>query len=399
MDKKFVFVSVYASPEVSSSEYLSLDIMEQCHKAGFEVVRLKPNPVRGLTKAQAKALKKNEIKNDVYGQSQTFKCFSFHERNFLFRLIRYYSYSRKVRKYVKDHRDEIAGIFLWSYPPIGLNEYVSKCAKRYGIPVVFDVHDVQPEILRSGNPFLNKVISRRVRSIIGNASFIFALSQDMKNTLCSKGGRDEQIKVISPWPYKVSSSQTIQVEIEKAIKGKYVVAYIGNIGSFQNIDKLLQVAALARERHLEYLLFLFVGEGTMSQTVQAAAVQNNNIAYFHKIDEQQAARLYELVDVNVISLNEGIIKYACPSKTPMVLKAKRNILLLVNESFYRHELESCGAYACDPNASETDILNTILKIKDSSQTSLGDLETYQRDCCLNKWFSFFQILNENGTQS
>lgn len=398
MAKKFIFVSTYASPELSSSEYLSLDIMEQCRKAGFDVVRLKPNPVRGLSKHQIKVLKKNTISEESYGICQTFKCFSFKERFFLFRFIRYHFYSKKIRKYIKKNFSDIFGIFIWSYPPIGLSMPICKQAQKYSIPVLFDVHDIQPDILCSRNSVLNKVIKRSVQYVIHNSTHIFTLSQDMKLTLIDKGANANKISVIPPWPYKINIDVVIPLVIEQKIKNKFVVAYIGNIGSFQNINKILEVAILAEQLHYDDILFLFVGDGGLAFKVQDAAKKHKNIAYFHKISEQEAARLYQIVDVNLISLGDKIINYACPSKTPMVLEARKDILAIVNKSLYRDELESLGAYACDPKSNANDILDKIVEIKNNSKHIVKLSNIYQRDECLQKWLTFFQSLFDNSVK-
>lgn len=395
MAKKFIFVSTYASPELCSSEYLSLDIMKQCHDAGFEVVRLKPNPVRGLDKSQIKKFKKNTLNEETYGISQTFKCFSFNERNFLFRLIRYHSYSKKVKRYIRKNLSDIAGIFVWSYPPLGLSKPVCRFAKKHNIPFIFDVHDIQPDILRSNNYFLNKIIRENTLYLLGNSNHIFTLSQDMKLTLVDKGVDDNKVSVIPPWPYFVHDNVDVPDAIKQVMEDKFVVAYIGNVGSFQNVNKILEVVMLAKQLHCNDILFLFVGDGSFASKVQDVAKENHNVAYFHKISEQEAAKLYKIVDINLITLNDSVIKYACPSKTPMVVEAGKNILVLANNSLYRHELEALGAYTCEPSASSDDILNKIIEIRNNPCHIQRNSNIYQRETCLQKWLDFFKSMHND----
>lgn len=389
-NKKIVFISAYSSPELISSEYLGLDIMSQSSKAGFDVIYITPNQVRGIKRTDRKKYKKTRIVSEKKWTHRIIKCFSFAERNFVFRMIRYYSFGIKAVKYLKKEND-IAGIFMWSYPPLGFAKKITKYAKRKNIAVLMDIHDIQPEILKT-NPVVSGLIKRSTNYVLKNASYVFTLSEDMKNTLIKKNVIESKIHVIPPWKYTADSKAKVPDKIVKKTTGKYVVGYIGNIGSFQNIDLLLETAKLMID-HLE-IVFLFVGNGAKANLVKEESFKNENILYFDKVDSSTAYQLYKFVNLNIISLNSGIINYACPSKTPMVLESSNNVLLIMNDSNYSRELVSDGAFI-DSSFSPSSIKNTILNIKSSNKATNYSIKSYDREYCLNKWRdSFLDLYKE-----
>ena len=370
--------------------YTCLDTIRECSKAGFEVINFTPNQVRGLSKADRKKYAKSQIVNKGFFIHKSLKCFSFFERNYLFRVIRYWLFGRKAVRYLKKEKD-LKGLFVWSYPPIGFVKAIAKFAKKSNVPLILDVHDIQPEIMKT-NPIFDCLIRKNTNYVLANSSYVFTLSKDMCNTLVSKGVNKNKITVIPPWKYEISHEAKIPEDILEKTKNKYVVGYIGNIGLFQNIDLLLNAAILMKE--YEDIVFLFVGNGALKEKVEEIQSKFTNILYFNKVDPDVAALLYEHVDLNIISLNDGLIKYACPSKTPMVLRANRDILLVLNDSEYSRELVNDGAYL-NKEFTADGLKETILMIKSSKNKPSFTVKSYDSNLCLSKWYDFFNELNKD----
>ena len=384
-NKTVVFISAYSYPELISSEYLSLDIMTQCVRAGFNVVRITPNQVRGISNTERKKYKKTRTIIEKDWTHKIINCFSFAERHFFFRMIRYFSFGAKTIKFLKSQ--DIFGIFVWSYPPLGFTKAIAKYASRNKIPLIMDVHDIQPEILKT-NILVKALIKKSTDYVLNKASYVLTLSEDMKDTLMDKGVYPNKITVIHPWDEMINKAANIPTEILEKAKNKYVVGYVGNIGSFQNIELLIETAKTMSDN--VDVLFLFVGNGAKANLVKKESSKNHNILYYEKVDPEIAYSLYAFVDINIISLKNGLIKYACPSKTPIILEANKNTLLLLNQSKYSEELILGGAVLND-SFSVLSIKNTILKMKNNEVKGKLNckIDSYNREYCLKQWYDFF----------
>jgi len=386
--KKIAFIGVYSKPELISSSHLTTDIIFECKKVGHDTLYISPNQVRGLNKNEIKKFKKTRVETDEYGKHVVIKSPSFRERNFVFRLFRYKVFAHRAIKYLRKnfHPDYI---FLWSYPPLGLSKSIVKYAKKQNIKVIYDVHDIQPDIL-SINSLIKAVIRKHNSFVLKNANYIFTLSEDMKETLLNKKVTNCNIGVIPPWDY-IFEVRPIDNKISSCFKKEsdFIVGYVGNIGNFQNIELLLKIASnMAEYKHIK---FLFVGSGALTNLVMEYAEKYENILFFRKISENEAANLYSFCDLNVISLKKGLISYCCPSKTPMILKSSSNILIIVDESKFADELRSNGSVYVG-NFDEDEIVQSILNVSKQHEIRKVKKTSYDRDNCLARWNAFFEGL-------
>ena len=388
--KKIAFVGAYSKPELISSSHLTIDIISECQKAGLETMFISPNQVRGLSKEDVKKYKPTRTQNDEYGKHVIIRCPSSMERSFLPRLFRYKIFGKQAVKFLKKdfHPDYI---FLWSYPPLGLSKTIVKYAKRHNTKIIYDVHDIQPDIL-SINGLLRKIIRQDSNFVLKNSDYVFTLSEDMKDTLCNKGVSNSCISVIPPWDYKYELQSVDNKILDHLNVGSnFVVGYVGNIGNFQNVELLLKIATKMKD--YKDIKFLFVGGGSLSNMVREYAEKHENIQYFPKVSENEAANLYMFCDLNVISLKKGLIKFCCPSKTPMILKSTSNILAIADESKFVNELKTNNAI-CITNYEENAIIEAILSCFKHNQKRLVKQTAFSRDNCINKWYTFFKSLND-----
>ena len=387
MSKKTAFVAAYSSPELISSSHLTKDIISTCNKAGLETVFITPNQVRGISKGDIKRYKKTREEQDEYGKHVVIKSFSVKERNIVFRTIRYYSFINKAIKYLK--RNFMPDfIFVWSYPPFGFAKRITKFAKKNNVKLIYDIHDIQPEILRT-NRLVKKLISKSSKIMLNKSDYIFTLSNDMRESLIYKGTESKKIEVISPWNYEVNIDE--KCELLDSIQNKYIVGYIGNIGNFQNIELLISVAK--RMANYNDVHFVFVGSGSMLGYLKKELNEFRNVSIFEKVSENKAAILYNRCDLNVISLKKGLIKYCCPSKTPMVLKSNSDILLVTDKSHYSDYMVKDGSYFVD-NYDVDSIVSTILEASKKTKNRKADKTIFDRDMSLSRWYDFFNGLNK-----
>ena len=351
-------------------------------------VLITPNQVRGLTREQQKALAFSRVeKLSNGGEHHIVSCWYRPKMGALALLFRYWAFARKAVKEIKKMPLEISGVFCWSYPPLMVARRLATFARKRGIPFLFDVHDIHPEIDHFLWPF-RRLVSRSVNRVIRLSFTLFTLSEDMRMSLIEKGADPSKIVVIRPWGYEIEENRDSSAPFQPFSGRKMMVSYVGNIGKFQGIEMILACAKLMEKDPVQ---FLFVGSGSMSREVKEASLTCDNVSFSPKVDEQTAFWLYCNNDVNLITLKPGIIRFCCPSKTPLVFAAKKPVVIAVGESRYAEELAQHGAILAAPTPEAIcEAIRGIL-LRGASPVSMP--QAYFRDHCLQQWKAFFEHLH------
>jgi colanic acid biosynthesis glycosyl transferase WcaI len=117
---------------------------------------------------------------------------------------------------------------------------------------------------------------------------------------------------------------------ELALRGKFVAAYIGTHGMAHALERVVEAAALLRDR--DDIRFLFVGAGAARDGVIAHAERLGlkNVVFVREVPKEQIARYWSLCDVALVHLkNSPVFATAIPSKIfeamgmglPMIISA------------------------------------------------------------------------------
>lgn len=151
-------------------------------------------------------------------------------------------------------------------------------ARRWNVPMVFEVRDLWPEvpialgILR--NPALVHAARRLERYAYANASHVVALSPGMADGVVRRGVPRARVHVI---PNGCDIDRTTDRETHRRaflerhpeLAGKKLVTYTGTIGLIYGVEYLVQVAA--RLRHRPDIHFLVVGDGKRRAALERCA--------------------------------------------------------------------------------------------------------------------------------
>ena len=113
--------------------------------------------------------------------------------------------------------------------------------------------------------------------------------------------------------------------------GEFRVVYAGNLGKMQNVELILETAALMKDD--AGVSFYIVGGGVNEEKLKTFAKEKelNNVTFVGMQPPEEVADLYAAADVNVIPLQKGLIYAALPSKTADCLIAGKPIVTCVNK--------------------------------------------------------------------
>ena len=113
--------------------------------------------------------------------------------------------------------------------------------------------------------------------------------------------------------------------------GEFRVVYAGNLGKMQNVELILETAALMKDD--ADISFYIVGGGVNEVQLKTFAKEKdlNNVTFVGMQPPEEVADLYAAADVNVIPLQKGLIYAALPSKTADCLIAGKPIITCVDD--------------------------------------------------------------------
>ena len=224
-------------------------------------------------------------------------------------------------------------VALTDPPIIGLAALAAR--PRHG--VIFFCQDIFPEVaglledFRS--PFINALLDRLNRFMLQRAARIVALGDTMASRLVhGKGADPAKLTVIHNWADTsaiVPSAKANAFAVAHGLESSFVLLHAGNIGLSQNLDVVLDAAALVKPRR--DIVILFIGDGNRRAALQEAAEARglDNVRFLPFQPRDQLRWTYASSDVCLVSLKAGLAGYIVPSKLYPILAAGRPYIAAV----------------------------------------------------------------------
>ena len=245
-------------------------------------------------------------------------------------------YRQACRLMKKDKPDKI---FLQSnntaFFTVFYAKHILKC------PILYNEQDIFPENaffagILSESSAVYKVAHALQKYAYKNATALSTISDDMKSTIVTRYGiSEDKVQVIYNWGHEEleARSEEKNVFLKKYPRkpGEFRVVYAGNLGKMQNVELVLETAALMKDD--ADVSFYIVGGGVNEEKLKKFAKEKelNNVVFVGMQPPEDVADLYAAADVNVIPLQKGLIYAALPSKTADCLIAGKPIITCVDE--------------------------------------------------------------------
>jgi colanic acid biosynthesis glycosyl transferase WcaI len=266
---------------------------------------------------------------------RTYLYTSPHKQRFLVRFLNYVSFNVL---------STLAGIFagpqdviLAPSPPltIGLSAYIISRVKR--IRYLYNVQDIYPDVVvKLGiikNPGVVAFSRWLERFVYSHARHITVLSEGFWANLLRKGVPPEKLTVI-PNFVDVDFIRPLlrdnSFRHRFALDDRFVVLYAGNLGHSQNLEHVLECAALLRDQ--DHIAFVIVGNGSRKPYLEAQAQRMglDNIRFIPFQPWEDVPEIYAAADISLITLRKGIALDSVPSKAYTIMASGRPILAAVD---------------------------------------------------------------------
>lgn len=269
-------------------------------------------------------------------------------------------------------------VALTDPPIIGLAALAAR--PRHGM--VFFCQDIFPEVaglledFRS--PVVNAVLERVNRYLCARATRIIALGDTMASRLVAGKGADPgKVTVIHNWADTSAitpSSKHNAFAVEHGLDATFVVLHAGNIGLGQNLDVVIDAAALLTSR--PDIVMLFIGDGNRRAALEAAVRARGlaNVRFLPFQPRDQLRWTYASSDVCLVSLKPGLAGYIVPSKLYPILAAGRPYIAAVeaaSEAAALTERHRCGVVVTPGDAAQLAAAITRLADQRAEREAMG----------------------------
>ena len=247
------------------------------------------------------------------------------------------SYYRQACKWMKKNKPD--KVFLQSCNTAFFTVFYAKHFLK--CPLLYNEQDIFPENayfagILSESSMVYKVAHALQKYAYKNATALSTISDDMKSTIVTRYGiPEDKVQVIYNWGHEELKAHSEQenVFLKKYPKkpGEFRVVYAGNLGKMQNVELILETAALMKDD--ADISFYIVGGGVNEVQLKTFAKEKdlNNVTFVGMQPPEEVADLYAAADVNVIPLQKGLINAALPSKTADCLIAGKPIITCVDD--------------------------------------------------------------------
>lgn len=260
------------------------------------------------------------------------------EGNRLFvRMLRYLRMTAALYREAK--RTDTDVYYLYSTPPfLG---YIGILLNRRA-PTLYDAQDLFPDSLvhvkgYGENSPLIKLLRRLERLVYQKNSHINVISNDMRRTILANGCPPEKAGVIF---YGANTSEISHVpRTENRLFDQYgisresfIISYGGSIRYLQRWPTLLKAAELLRRR-LPQVKFVIFGDGTAAEELkkEIAARGLDSVQLFPPLPSARMSELYSLGDLELVTLEQHVTRFALPSKLWMIMAAGSPTLAILDD--------------------------------------------------------------------
>ena len=238
---------------------------------------------------------------------------------------------------------------------VGFPALVAK--KMRGIPYIFEVRDLWPEVPIQMGGIKNKFAIRLLRlfekKIYHNAKHIVALSPGMFDGVIKTGIHKNKVSMIPNmskidkfWPREKNESVMEELGLRK---DSFKVIYFGAMGLANGMDYILDgIKLLGSEHNVE---FMFFGWGYMEPLLRKRCEEENiqNTKFYGKMPMDRLSEIVNISDVSLVTFaNLPILTTNSPNKLFDSLSAGKPII--VNSPGWTKQMveeHRCGIYV-DP---------------------------------------------------
>jgi glycosyltransferase involved in cell wall biosynthesis len=233
-------------------------------------------------------------------------------------------------------RERYDAVMISTSPPVVAGLAAGLAARLRRTSFIYHCQDLHPEVALYSRRLQPGLVYRLLRRLdTGNcrrASKVVVLSEDMKTTLRERGIRvDGHVEIVNNFALGGGSGATVPAELAKR-PGVFRIMFAGNIGRFQRLEYLIEIARLLPDDGRVEFMFLGDGAAKRQLMTHADAMLGSTVKFVGHVAIDMVGAALDTADLCVVSLSPDIYRVAYPSKTMSYLCAGKPLLVVVEEN-------------------------------------------------------------------
>lgn len=293
--------------------------------------------------------------------------------------------------------------WIGSTPPVIQPWLVGLAARIRSTKIIYQIQDIHPEIgLHSGKMkpgLFTWLLTFLDNSALRRADRVTVLSDDMADVIENRSGiRPEVLNNFALGLPEVSS-----VPRTTLYDGPVRFAYAGNIGQFQNLDRIVDAFADVPPDLAElHLLGDGKAKANLVDTVKSRKI--TNIYFYDRCSATEAFAFLCRQDVGVISLEPGLYRLAYPTKLHSYFAAGLKVFALLEEESRLarliHTHNAGDVIAVDrPRTAVSERIMSLARTLRDQENSLSCVPRtlWHRDAAMARWFTLLDGLQKTDT--
>lgn len=327
-NKRLVFITEYLGKDVNSTAYYWTKILESLSK-DFDVLVISPD-----SESNKKYLSSCDFEYALYASS------TFSKSNMFSRLWAYIKMSICFYKASKEKVNS-TDILISGTNSIFNMFFISRLKSKFDLSWLLFGYDIFPEnlipagVISSKNP-IYKLASIIFSRLYSKPDDIVAVGRDMCELLTKKVSARARVHYIPNWADHEEiclvdkSHNKIIKQLNWDESESIVFQFFGNLGPLQDVCSILDAIQLTNAPNAK---FLFIGNGSEATNVLALikSADDARIHFYGVCDMSEKNTALNACDVAFVSLKEGMIGLAVPSKSYFSLAADKPIIVIGDE--------------------------------------------------------------------
>jgi glycosyltransferase involved in cell wall biosynthesis len=294
-----------------------------------------------------------------------------HDRSSLRRSLNFISFFLSLVAYLVLRRSRFDLAYVY-HPPIT----VGLAAALAGLPFVLDVQDLWPDTIaatgmKGAERFVGP-LGACCRFVYRRASAIITQSPGMRQALIGRGVPKEKVSLIYNW----ADVEFRDIPAAPRSKKPFTLVYGGNLGRAQQLDCVLDAAAILQKQRRDIRISLY-GSGVEEAALRAQTRKERleNVDFGGRVTQQEIIRAFAGADALLLPLRDDpLFAITIPSKTQFYLAMGRPIIAAIRGDA-ADLLQESGAAVVVPPADPTALARAI---EDLAQLSRAERERMGR---------------------
>lgn len=334
---RILLLSTYFRPDVASTGVIMSKLVDEFLARGHQVTVVTSVPHYASNRVWPE-YSRQLIYTEVSGSLRIHRLFTYvpnDKSNVLQRLLAYATFNvLSILKCLTLPRHDV---LLVPSPPLSNGVIASFLSRLKGIPFVYNVQDIWPDVVIRAGVLKNEKVIRRLRNmeayVYRRAAGITVISEGFRSNLLTKSVPQQKVSVIPNFidiDFITPRAKANPFSREHQLVDKFVVLFAGNMGFSQGLETVLDAAKLLKEYHEIEFLMVGNGAGRASAEAYLKGLNLTHVRFLPFQPESALPDMYGSADVCLIPLRRGFTTESVPCKMFTIMAAGKPAVAAVD---------------------------------------------------------------------